>query len=455
MNYDMGSRIKIGVKAISAVCLVACVFLMTTAFERIDPTCVDEKTPPAGTFNSEVPLAWFKLQLKLVKESPGFSPPVGSRAFGYIGVTLYEAVVPGIETHQSLAGQLNGLTNLPQLESGCEYHWPTVANSALASIVKRLFANAMGANKAAIDKLQAEFAGTFKPSLKAEVFNRSAAHGRAVADAIFIWSLNDGGHEGYLKNFPETYTPPDGPGLWVSTPPEISGALQPYWGSNRPFVLSSGSDCHPGPPPVYSEQSDSPFYYEALQVYNSVKNLSPDQRVIAEFWADDPVETSTPPGHSISILNQILEQKEATLDVAAEAYAKVGIAVTDAFIACWKVKFQYNLQRPITYITNFIDPTWTSPIATPSFPEYTSGHSVQSGAAAQVLTEMFGSIVFTDNTHNSSKFAPRTFSSFLEAADEAAISRLYGGVHYRSAIEKGVVQGKCIGQKVSALKFRK
>jgi len=303
MNYDIGHEVKLGVKAISNFCLVACVFLMTTAFDRIDPTCMDEKTPPAGKFNSEVPLAWFKLQLKLVKESPGFSPPVASRAFGYIGVTLYEAVAPGIETHQSIAGQLNGLTNLPQLESGCEYHWPTVANSALASIVRRLFANATSANKAAIDNLEAESAAMFKPSLKAEVFNRSVAHGRAVAAAIFIWSLNDGGHEGYLKNFPRTYTPPVGSGLWVQTQPGISGALQPYWGSNRPFVLSSGSDCHPGPPPVYSEQSGSPFYNEGLEVYISVKNLSPDQRVIAEFWADDPVETSTPPGHSISILN--------------------------------------------------------------------------------------------------------------------------------------------------------
>ena len=133
----------------------------------------------------------------------------------------------------------------------------------------------------------------------------------------------------------------------------------------------------------------------------------------------------------------------------------MGIAVTDAFIACWNVKFQYNLQRPITYITNIIDPTWTSPIATPPFPEYTSGHSVQSGAAAQVLTDLFGNVAFTDHTHNGSRFAQRTFNSFLEAANEASISRLYGGVHYRSAIEKGIEQGRCIGQRVSVLKFRK
>ncbi len=192
-----------------------------------------------------------------------------------------------------------------------------------------------------------------------------------------------------------------------------------------------------------------------MEVYTTVKSLNSEQHAIAEFWADNPGETSTPAGHCISILNQILEQKNATLDVAAEAYAKVGSALADAFIACWFTKYQYNLIRPVTYIQKLIDSTWVPPVKTPPFPEYPSGHSVQSAAFAQVMTDMFGAVAFVDHTHDKSGLAPRSFSSFFEAAEEAAISRLYGGIHYRAAIELGLAQGKNIGRKISALQFKK
>ncbi|HXF64981.1 MAG TPA: vanadium-dependent haloperoxidase, partial [Caldilineaceae bacterium] len=144
----------------------------------------------------------------------------------------------------------------------------------------------------------------------------------------------------------------------------------------------------------------------------------------------------------------------------AEAYAKLGIALADAFITCWHTKYVYNVLRPLTYIQQVIDPTWntpeiTDPVTTPPFPEYTSGHSVQSAAAAAVLTELFGQdYAFVDHTHDALGYAPRTFGSFAEAANEAAISRLYGGIHYRSAIEQGLLQGRCIGGKVNRLQFR-
>jgi hypothetical protein len=189
----------------------------------------------------------------------------------------------------------------------------------------------------------------------------------------------------------------------------------------------------------------------------SVKNLTPEQKEIALFWADDPGKTSTPPGHSISIASQVLREKNASLALAAETYARVGMAVADAFIGCWNTKYQYDLIRPISYIQNVIDPTWnnpsiTDPVTTPPFPEYTSGHSVQSGAAASVLTALFGdSYKFTDNTHVQRGLPARTFYSFFQAADEAALSRLYGGIHFMPAIELGLMQGKCIGEKINSL----
>jgi len=417
------------------------------------------RSRPVSDFSAEVATSWFNLTLKLVKESPGFSPPVASRAFGYAGVTLYEAVVPGIPTHQSLVGQLNSLSFLPACEPDKLYHWPTVANSAMAGIARRLFANASEPNKAAMTDLETQLANNFKATLDSAVFARSVARGKVVADAIFAWSALDGGHEGYFRNFPQDYNPPVGPGLWEPTPPAFSRALQPYWGNNRPFVLASGSACMPGAPPAYSEQPGSAFYNEALEVYNTLKNLTPEQRDIAFFWSDDPGVSATPPGHSISILTQVIQQEGYKLDIAAEAYAKIGMAVADAFIACWRTKYVYNLLRPITFIQKVIDSTWTAsnyPLVTPPFPEYTSGHSVQSSASMQVLTDLFGNnFAFTDHTHDARGLAPRSFSSFFQAAGEAGISRLYGGIHFRSAIIVGVEQGKCIGEKISALTFRK
>jgi hypothetical protein len=140
--------------------------------------------------------------------------------------------------------------------------------------------------------------------------------------------------------------------------------------------------------------------------------------------------------------------------VAAEAYAKVGIAVADAFISCWSTKFRYNLLRPVTYIRGVIDPAWGSLLVTPPFPEYTSGHSVQSAASAQVLTDLFGTVAFTDHTHDDRGLAPRSFGSFKQAAEEAAISRLYGGIHFSTAIDLGLEQGLCVGRRVSDLEFR-
>lgn len=168
-----------------------------------------------------------------------------------------------------------------------------------------------------------------------------------------------------------------------------------------------------------------------------------------------------PPGHSLAIVNQLLQQEQAGLGLAAETYAKTGIALADAFIGCWQTKYQYNKIRPISYIQLLIDPLWntptiTDPIVTPPFPEYTSGHSVQSGALAEVLTSLFGNqVAFTDHTNDRRGFLPRSYTSFWSMANEAALSRLYGGIHFRDAIENGLEQGRCIGRQVLALQFKK
>uniref|UniRef100_UPI0035934845 vanadium-dependent haloperoxidase n=1 Tax=Pricia sp. TaxID=2268138 RepID=UPI0035934845 len=237
-------------------------------------------------------------------------------------------------------------------------------------------------------------------------------------------------------------------------------ALQPYWGANRPFLTADVDGAvQPETPPAYSVEESSICYQRALEVYNVVNSLTPDQKAIAEFWSDDPVTTATPPGHSISILNQIIKEKDLDLSVSVEAFAKLGIGISDAFISCWKVKYETLYPRPITYINAHIDPDWKPILSTPPFPEYTSGHSVQSGALAEIMTDFFGeSYAFKDRTHETRTDmdgTPRSFNNFYELAEEAAISRLYGGIHFKEAIELGLQQGYQIGKNVNALNLDK
>ncbi|HEX6386602.1 MAG TPA: vanadium-dependent haloperoxidase [Anaerolineae bacterium] len=416
----------------------------------VDVVSVPHFTPQdTDHFEPDVAVAWFDLAYDLVR-AERLSPPVAARIYGYTGVTLYEAVVPGMPDYQSLAGQLNGLRELPRAD-GRAYHWPTVANSALATTLKALFAGRSSTTLAEIASLEAHFAGQFQAELPPGIFKRSVAYGKAVGAAIATWSRADG----YQQLHNCAYTPPAGLGLWLPTPPGFAPPLEPCWGQMRPFVLSAGDACDPGPPTAYSEDTASSFFLEAQEVYDAVNNLTAEQAAIAHFWADNPGQTGTPPGHSIAIVSQILVQEDYSLDVAAEAYASVGMAVADAFISCWSAKYEYNLLRPVTYIQSHIDSEWTPLIPTPPFPEYTSGHSVQSAAAAHVLTGLFGDVPFTDHTHDELGLPPRSFNTFAEFAAEAAISRLYGGIHFRPAIELGLVQGQCVGQAVRALQFRK
>ncbi|MFI5403887.1 MAG: vanadium-dependent haloperoxidase, partial [Planctomycetota bacterium] len=243
-----------------------------------------------------------------------------------------------------------------------------------------------------------------------------------------------------------TYLPPNGLGLWIPPPPQVRRALQPAWGTMRTFVLADSDEAAPPAPPPFSTDTASPFYAYAREVYDAVVDATPEQKDIAFFWADDPGPTSTPPGHWVNIVSLLAVDDDLTLTVAAEAYARVGLAVGDAFIGCWRAKYVHNVIRPISYIQTYLDDQWTSLVGTPPFPTYTSGHSTVSGAAATVLAGLFGTRRFTDWTHTPRGIPPRFFDSFEDAAQEAADSRLYGGIHYRFDNEEGLFHGQRIGQ---------
>lgn len=427
-------------------------------------SCKDDDDQPevklTSDYASSVVTSWIELTLKLTEETPGYSPPVAARVYGYSGLALYESVRHGMPGYKTLEGQLTEFDagTIPAIDEDAEYHWAAVANSALAVFLKNCFQTTSASNHTLISDLENDFIDQFKSEASDAVINRSMAYGQEVGNAILTFATSDGQSECYKSNFPDTYVVPSGDGFWVPTSTDNPIPLQPYWGQVRPFMTSNITDLLPIAPPAYSVDESSAFYLEAMEVYEAVVNLTEEQKVIAEFWSDDPGNTATPPGHSYSIMMQILSDEEADLAKAAEVYAKLGMGVHDAFVSCWNAKYHYNLIRPITYIHDFIDDSWSIPLATPPFPEYTSGHSVQSGATAQILTDLFGdNYAFVDNTHiNRTDIdgSPRSFSSFYELAEEAAISRLYGGIHFRAAIDIGVDQGISIGENIATLQFQ-
>jgi hypothetical protein len=400
---------------------------------------------------------WYHLVLRLVRHTPTYSPPVASRSFAYLGVAAYQAAASGSTSLLSLEGQLNGLTSLPKREAGQAYSDAVITHCVMASAVKSFFGNTGPTGQRVMMLTEKKLKEKALAGIAEDVARRSTAYAEALMAAILKWSETDGGAVIENMGFPMDYALNKGPSNWVPTSAirQQQVPLLPAWGNNRSFAMPSGASCPLPPPPAYSEDPGSAFYREARETYEAVKNLTPEQELIARFWSDDPMLSPTPPGHWIFIANDLLEQEKASLDRTAEVMMRLGVAMADAFIGNWHAKYQYDLLRPVTYIKRVIDPKWEPLLITPPFPEYPSGHSTQSGAAAVVLTSLFGeNFAFTDRTHERDGFAPRRFASFEAAAQEAGISRLYGGIHFRSAITLGLEQGRCIGQHAAALRTR-
>jgi hypothetical protein len=408
------------------------------------------KDGQTSKFNGEVPAQWYALAINLSRTTPNQSPgPINSRVFGYMGLALYESVMPGIPGDKSLQSQLNEMPTLPQVVRGEKYFYPSCANAALANMVHHMFGNASPAQNFTIDSLETSFNTLFTSIVSKDVSDRSLNFGRDISNAIYKWSVSDGGDQAYLNPFPSTYVPPAGPGLWVSQPGQ--SAQLPNWGNNRTFIKNIAASTQLPPPPAYSIEPSSKFYQDELELYRESVNQDPEHVIIAKYWAALPG-----PSQSISILRSVLASKNSSLSVAAEAYCKVGIAIADAIVSCYKTKYQYNQERPITFIRANFNPTWVSTIPTPPFPDYTSAHSAQASASAKVLADIFGNnTTFTDNSSSSLGFTPRTFTSFSDCANEVGLSRFYGGIHVRTSNSVGIAQGNLVGTQVSALNFRK
>jgi hypothetical protein len=383
-----------------------------------------------------------------------FSPPQASRVYSYASVAAYEALQHDWPEYQSLAGHVNGLTPLPSPAADSQYYLPLAAVHAFMEVGK-----ALTFSKDRMDSLRADMHTRFRSmGIPDDVFARSVHYGDTVARHILAWSSTDNYKE--TRGYPK-FTVTSQPGQWVPTPPAYMDAVEPHWARTRPFVMDSSSQLRPNPPLAYDMTEGSPFYLQAKEVYEIGKSLTEDQKQIVQFWDDNPyvmhvrghamfaTKKVTPGGHWMGITAIAARRAGADLMESAEAYVRTAIALSDGFLSCWDEKFRSNLVRPETVINAHLDERWQPLLQTPPFPEYTSGHSVISSAAATVLTEQFGEgFAFTDSVEVEFGIPARSYPSFAAAAAEAAMSRLYGGIHYRMAVEEGSVQGRRVGELV-------
>lgn len=288
------------------------------------------------------------------------------------------------------------------------------------------------------------------------VFERSVKLGNDVADHVIAYSKKDNYHQS--RSF-EKYTVSNAPNTWQPTPPAYMEGIEPHWNKIRSFVLDSAGQYKSVPPTEFSNDKNSQFFKEAEEVFVTTQNLTTDQKDIAMFWDCNPYKVNvkghvmfaekkiTPGGHWMGIAAISSKAAEQDWKGTAETLAMTGVALFDGFIACWDEKYRSVLIRPETYINKYIDEEWLPLLQTPPFPEYTSGHSVISNAAAETLTQLFGEpFHFVDSTEVAYGLPVREFDSFRQAADEAAISRLYGGIHYMPAIVHGSTKGQKVGQ---------
>ncbi len=424
---------------------------------------VDEKIPD----DYEVATAWADMTNYIAKTTPSNTPTFSSRCFGYIGYTMYESVVNGSAEYQSIAPELNGLGTLPMPLQGVNYKWVLSLNAGQAEILRSIYIQTSDENKRRIDSLEQHFEKLFRDkNSKDSNDSKSIAYGRMIAQKIFEWSKTDGGHRGYLKNFDKTLVFKERPGCW--RPPLYAQSfshfpLHPHWGENRTFIASDSMLSDPAFI-TYDTIPGSAYYNQFKAVYDKEKVLTQKEKETAIWWGDDPDETFTPPGHSYYLATIAIRKTKPDIIKCAETYAKVGIAVADAFRNCWKWKYQFFSERPNTYIPEHIDPEWHSFWPDPPFPAFPSGHAIQASAAAMVLTDLYGErFDFTDSAHAGRKrdeirnadFVVRHFNSFWEVAEETANSRFYGGIHTPQDNKIGLEKGKEIANNVNQLNWKR
>ncbi|MEJ2583856.1 MAG: vanadium-dependent haloperoxidase [Robiginitalea sp.] len=384
-----------------------------------------------------------------------FSPPVASRVYAYPNIAAYEIMALQNDEYRSLSGQVSDLKEIPRPAEGQPMNYRLAALIAHMDLGRRLIFS-----EDRVTAFRDSLYGLWESQNPRE-FETARDYGLEVAEFMVGWM--DGDNYKQTRTMSKFTVDTEDPSRWQPTPPAYMEGIEPHWNKIRPFVIDSANQFIPAPPPPFSMEEGSDFYKEVREVYDisneiTARGDASEEVAIAQFWDCNPYVSVTrghlmfatkkisPGAHWIGITKIACRKTNSDFDETAFAYAKTSIAIADAFISCWDEKYRSNLIRPETLINEYIDDSWKPVLQTPPFPEYTSGHSVVSGAASIALTDIFGEdFAFDDDTELKYGLPVRSFSSFREAADEAAISRMYGGIHYRKAVEVGVKQGRDLG----------
>lgn len=392
-----------------------------------------------------------------------FSPVVASRNYAYANIAAYECIAAGDSSYNSLSGQIKHLPIMPRpaVNQKLDYHL-----AALLSFVK--VGNAVTFPEGVLLDYYNELkAAADSAGMPDDVMKNTIAFSDTVAATILKWSKGDS----YAKTrSAEKFTVKQEDGRWIPTPPAYTQGLEPHWCDIRTLVLDSCTQFLPPPALKYNmKDTTSAYCKEVMEVKHAVENLTDEQKHIADFFDDNPfnlhvtghvmyaTKKFSPPGHWVNIVGIAAQKDKADFEKTVAAYTETSIALFDGFIACWKAKYINNSVRPETVINKVLDPAWQPYIQTPPFPSYISGHSVISAASAEVMTSYFGdNFSYRDSSEREFGIPDRTFKSFRDAAAEASMSRLYGGIHYRSDLEQGNIVGKRLGEYiVGKLQLRK
>lgn len=404
------------------------------------------------------PLLFCKTVKKLnnVVLENNFPPMIATRNYAYASIAAYEVIAAGDPGYyKSLSGQIKHLPTMPVPTDTALIDFPLAAMLAFTKV-----GNAVtfpeGSMMGYYNQLLEMADSLGMPSATIE---GSKAYSDTVVATIMAWSKKDN----YAQTRSATrYTVTADTGRWIPTPPMYGQAVEPHWAELRTLVLDSASEFRcPYPPSYEPRNTSSTFYKAAMEVKNMGDSLTEEQKQIADFWDDNPFKLNvsghvmfatkkfSPPGHWMNIVGIAAKTAGADFNTTVTGYTKTAIALFDAFISCWDGKYVYNYIRPETVINLQYDPEWRPYIQTPPFPSFPSGHATASAAAAETMTSIFGDkLNFMDTSSLEFGIQSRRIESFRQAAAEAAMSRLYGGIHFRFDNDLGAVSGKKVGNLV-------
>ena len=376
------------------------------------------------------------------------NPPAASRFYAYAMLGAYEVIQQN--SHETI--QLNKLiSHYPKSKiqvNTKEIYYPFASLFAMSEVARMMLPSGelLADVQDSLDQVYIE-----KGFSEIQLIN-SKEYARQIAQMIVDYAQTD--NYSKISTLPK-YLPKKGDGYWYPTPPAYMEAIEPHWNTIRPFFMESADQFKPAPPAEFSLDKESSFYQQMMEVYEKTSHLNEEDKEIAGFWDCNPFALATsghlmvglkkisPGGHWMGITGIVCLQKKVNFEESVVIHTLTALGLFDAFISCWDEKYRSDRIRPETCINQHIDSKWRPLLQTPPFPEYTSGHSVASSTASEILTFFLGNhLSFTDTSEEYFGLPARKFQSFRQAANEAAISRLYGGIHYRDAIEEGQKQGR-------------